>query len=547
MPMNSNIEQYLQLVETDEIAACKEQKQLAAYVRRCFSTEDIYTDEKQLENYLGLAKYFPYDRLFPWEEFCLALHLCTYWRNTGRPRWPDLLLLIGRGAGKDGYIALEGLCLISPYNPISAYDVDICATAEDVAMRPVEDVIGALDSERFRKKLKKHFYWTKEKVVGLKYRGTMRGRTNNPKSKDGMRSGIVVFNEVHQYENYKNIKVFRTGLGKKKHPRMLYATTNGDVRDGPIDDLIARSEQILTGAVGDNGLLPFICRLDEKAEAHDQTMWAKANPSLPHLPDLMTTIEKEYIDWKANPIGNADFMTKRMNRPQSDTEVVVTEWENIAATNRELPDMTGWACTCGIDYTKINDMASVNLHFKRGDERYDINHSWLCLKSADLHRLTIPWREWAEAGLLTLVDDVEISPRLLTQWLTEQAMYYVVTKVAVDNFRYALLSRELKEIGFDAAEKSVYIVRPSDIMKVQPVIDSAFTNRQFVWGDNPVLRWATNNTKLMRRQTGNFYYDKIEPKSRKTDPFQAMVHAVVIEGELAGNESTFDDVPVIIC
>ena len=188
---------------------------------------------------------------------------------------------------------------------------------------------------RNNKVMKQHFYWTKEKIVGLKWKGTIKGRTNNPKSKDGMRSGMVVFNELHQYENYRNIKVFVTGLGKKKHPRRLYATSNGDVREGPLDDLLGQSEQILRGEIGDNGLLPFICRLDSKAEADDPAMWVKANPSLPYLPDLRETIAKEYAEWKSNPVASADFMTKRMGRPQSDTEVAVTPWENILATNRE--------------------------------------------------------------------------------------------------------------------------------------------------------------------------------------------------------------------
>ena len=107
---------------------------------------------------------------------------------------------------QDGFIAVESMCNISPYSKLNQYDVDICATAEDVAMRPVNDVIDALEDTKHRAKMKKHFYWTKEQVQGLKYRGTIRGRTNNPKSKDGMRSGMVVFNELHQYEDYKNIR-----------------------------------------------------------------------------------------------------------------------------------------------------------------------------------------------------------------------------------------------------------------------------------------------------------------------------------------------------
>ena len=534
------------MVESGEIEACKDQRRLVEYIKKCFEAEDIYTDDEQLEKYLGLVKYFPYDNIFEWETFCIALHLCTYWTETGQPRWPDLFLLIGRGAGKDGFIAVESMCLISPYNPIRKYDVDICANAEEQAMRPVNDILEILEDTRYRAKMKRFFYWTKEKITGLKYRGTIKGRTNNPKSKDGMRSGIVVFNEIHQYLNFDNIKVFISGLGKVKHPRRLYATTNGDVRDGPLDELLARSEQILNGDIGDNGLLPFICRLDDKKEADNKEMWQKANPSLPHLPDLMTVIEKEYIDWKDNPVSNADFMTKRMNLPQSDSEIVVTDWENISATNRELPNLHGWECTCGIDYASVSDFASVNLHFRKGDERYDINHSWLCLQSKDLHRLTIPWREWAEQDWITLVDDVEIHPDLLCNWIADKAKHYQIKKIAMDNYRYALLTKSLQDIGFDASDrKNVKLVRPSDIMRVHPVIESAFNNHNFAWSDYPPLRWATNNTKLLRNTSGNFYYGKIEPKSRKTDAFLALVASMVIEDELRHDTGEFADIPVI--
>ncbi len=552
--MNCNILRWIQMVENGEVPTCKEQHQLVAYVRHCFDTEDIYTDDEQLDKYLGLSKYFPYERVFEWENFCIALHLCTFKKSNKRPRWPHLLLLIGRGAGKDGFIALESFDLISPYNPIRLYDVDICAYAEEQAMRPLNDVLTVLDDTKNYKKLKKHFKWTKEYAKGIKTQGVIKGRTNNPKSKEGMRSGLIVFNEIHLYENYANIKVFMSGLGKKPHPRILYATTNGDVRDGPLDELLTRSIEILTSKTKDKGLLPFICRLDSKDEADIPEMWPKANPSLPYLPDLLDEIKTEYELWKQNPLANADFMTKRMNLPQSDADIVVTDWENIEATNRELPDMLGWSCTCGIDYAMINDWASVNLHFKRGDESFDINHSWLCLKSKELFRIKAPWREWAEAGLITPVDDVEINPDLLCEWIADKAQLYQITLLAIDNFRYALMASSLRKIGFSAKEhKNVKLIRPSDIMKVVPTIDSMFNHHNFAWGDNPPLRWATNNTKLIRsgiktgEDTGNRVYAKIEPKSRKTDPFMALVASVIIEDELGdSSESVYDDIPVII-
>ena len=97
----------------------------------------------------------------------------------------------------------------------------------------------------------------------------------------------------------------------------------------------------------------------------------------------------------------------------------------------------------------------------------------------------------------------------------------------------------MKKIGFDAGDKKrVKLVRPSDIMMVDPVIQECFDRQLFTWGDQPHLRWAVNNTKRVRRSkkmgvdTGNFIYAKIEGKSRKTDPFMALVASMTIESAL---------------
>jgi phage terminase large subunit-like protein len=380
-------------------------------------------------------------------------------------------------------------------------------------------------------------------MVGLKNRGHIRGRTNNPASRDGMESGMIVFNELHQYQDYKNIEVFETGKGKKKHPRSLYATTDGEIREGPLDNYLERSMQILNGEIEDNGFLPFLCRLDSKDEAKDPAMWQKANPSLIYLSDLRKEIENEFKDWLESPETHTSFMTKRMNLPQSVSDIAVTAWENIAATNRELPDLTGESCTVGIDYASTGDMVSVNAHFRRGDIRYDINHSWLCLRSKDIPKMKAPWRDWANAGLLTVVDNVDINPELICDYIEDLGTRYNITKIALDNFRYTLIAKALEKIGFDAhTRKNVQLVRPADIMKIAPVILSCFANQTFVWGDNPVLRWATNNTKLVRAgkpqgtDTGNFYYSKIEGRSRKTDPFMALVASMIIEGDISTTE-----------
>ena len=232
-----------------------------------------------------------------------------------------------------------------------------------------------------------------------------------------------------------------------------------------------------------------------------------------------------------------------MNLRKGFKEIAVTDYAKVKSTNKDLPDLRGWSCTVGLDYAELSDWAAVNLHFRRGSQRYDINHAWVCLQSKTLHRVKAPFRDWADANNVTLVDDVSISPDLLAAYIQQMGRIYDIKMLALDNFRWTLVSESLRKIGFDASDRTrVKLVRPSDIMQVEPVIQECFDRGYFTWGDVPHLRWAVNNTKRIRSSkkqgsdTGNYYYGKMEGKSRKTDPFMALVASMVIEPVLGTGE-----------
>lgn len=526
--------EYIELVEADTPRACPEQHALAAHIRKCFETENLTVDTERLEKYLRLARYFPF-ALFPWEKFVVALWLCTYGED-GLPRWKTFMAMLGRGAGKDGVIGYVSGCVVSPYNPVQRYNVDICANNEEQAMTPIKDLNDVLENPKHETKLKKHYYHTKELIQGRKNKGVIKGRTNNPKGRDGMRSGMVIFNEVHAFENYDNIKVFITGQGKVAEPRVGIFTSNGDVNDGPLDDYLARGRRILFDGEPDNGFLPFICCLTNKEQVHDTENWYMANPSLYYLPHLMQEIQDEYRDWCDHPEQNGDFLTKRMGIRAGFKEVSVTDYAKVKATNKPHDVADGDSCVVGIDYAELSDWAAVNLHFRHGSDRYDINHAWICRDSKTLSRVKAPWRDWVADGHCTFVEDVSIHPDLLAQYIADMARQYNVKMLGLDHYRWTLLSESLKKIGFDAGDKNrVKLIRPSDIMQVEPLMQECFDRECFHWGDNPCLRWAVNNTKRVRSSkqkgvdTGNFIYAKIEAKSRKTDPFMALVASMVCE------------------
>lgn len=532
------IQDYIQSIRGGEVPASREMHQACDYIEGKLNNPDVFVDTEKTEKAVELIERYFRMKLFPWEKFVLALVHC-YYKSSDTLVFTEYLIMMGRGNGKNGFISGVAWYLTTMYHGVSGYNVDIIANSEDQAKTSFEDIYQMLEDTWA--KSKKFFYKSKEEIVSLRTRSYIKFNTSNARTKDGKRSACLIFDEIHEYQNSDTIKVFRSGFGKRKHSRTFYITTNGYVRDGVLDDRLRIAHDVLNGEIKNSRLCPLIYKLDDEKEADNKELWVKANPSLPYLPTLQLEIEQNFIDKDYDPTVASDLYTKRFNLPKGNAEIAVTDYSKVKATGRELPKLDGWACTVGLDYAELSDWAAVNLHFRRGPRRYDINHAWLCTQSKTLQRVKAPWREWAERGLVTVVDDVSIHPDLLADYIRLAGQRYNVKMLAMDNYRWTLVSESLRKIGFDAQDKSrVKLVRPSDIMQVEPVIQECFDRDLFTWGDNPCLRWAVNNTKRVRSSrslgvdTGNFIYAKIDAKSRKTDPWMALVASMVIEPVLGG-------------
>lgn len=537
MKLCDEIEEYLEIVESPAAVVCPEQIMFAKLVRRVFETEDIYVDTEQLAKYMSYQKYFPFE-LYAWEKCIFALHNCTY-DKTGFPRFPILFGLLGRGAGKNGYMAYEAFCLTSEANGIEKYNVDMFATAEKQAKRSFGDVYDVCESNE--RKLSRFYTWNKEIITNIKTKSEISYNTSSEKTKDGFRPGIVMFDEVHAYTNRELINVAVGGLGKVKHPRRTYMSSQGNVRGAVLDDELDKCMKILTGEKPDRGTLPFICRISSDEKIYKPECWEEANPTLHYLgkseyaDNLYREMLLEFEDYKDDPISHSDFATKRMNRPKGNVEIQVTSWVNIKACSRSIDDITGKYCVMGSDYASTQDFVSTGYLFLIHSELKWLTHTWVCKHSKDLPRIKYPLDEAEARGELTIVDDIEINPELPAAWLfdTRERFRLNVLGGAIDRFRHTLFAKALKEIGYIPEHReggemvgNLKLIRPSDIAQIAPALCLELERKSIAWGENNhTMQWYTNNVKKVTDSKGNTAFEKIEPKSRKTDGFMALVAA----------------------
>lgn len=521
------IDERIHLVESGKVHTCIEQKMLIEFVKKVLDDPNVYIDsEKIYESVRVVEDYFPF-KLVHFQKFLFAFVDGVFYKDTGDLVFDDHFWYMGRGSGKNGLITCVSFYLKSEKHGIRNYDIDIVATSEKQAETSFKEEYDIIDNNS---KLQRLFDYTKEKITYKKTNSTLRYCTSNPKTHDGGRPGAVIFDEVHGYENYANLKVHLGGLGKVRNPRRFYITTDGEIREAVLDDLKEKALRILRGEDPHNGFFPFICKMDSEEEIDNPELWEKAIPRINHDRTLKRTVMKEYLDMKQSSELVVAFFTKRMNLPKQDVARAVAPWEEIKATSQPIPDLTGCECIGSVDFSDLRDFCSTGLLFKHEGKRIFFQHTFIHEKSLQMTEFNIDIQEAVDLGLATIIKGEPIIPEdVVYNWFEEQAEKYVIKKVVADRHRYTALKDKFDAEGLELqGVPSGYITHS----KLHPIITKLFAEKKLIFGNDKLMRWYCSNVCVDTDKKGNKSYLKIEPIKRKTDGFFAFLHAMSIEEEI---------------
>ena len=537
MITNKYVEEYIELYETGRIKLNVERVQLIQYLKtNVLSREDIFFDEKMIENYIRFTEKW-YFKLEPFQKFIAAFIFLFYIKDRSI-FFDQFFFFMGRGGGKNGLISSLAHFFISPLHGIDRYNISIVANSELQAKTSFKEIYETIGSHDILKRL---FYRTKLIIASQETNSELQFHTSNAATKDGLRDGAVIYDEVHQYENFDVVNVFSSGLGKVPNSREFFIGTDGYVREGFLDKLKERSKAILEEDELDDSLFPFICKLDSVDELEDPDNWEKANPMFSeprslYANDLLKKVVNQYQQLVSNPSSRAEFLTKRMNLPSVDAAQSVADWDDILATNREIPDLSHRTCIGGLDFASIKDFAAVGLLFQIGSEYIWISHSFVRRGFLRDVKIKVPIDDWEANGHLTIIDGPVIEIKYIVDWFCEQREKYGLETIVADTFRLDLVKAALEAEGFNLE----FIRNPRAIhSRLAPKIETLFSTRKIIFGDSPIMRWYTNNVYVSMKKDGNKEYLKKDEVRRKTDGFQAFIHALFKADEILQAEEGF--------
>ncbi|SIS79504.1 Phage terminase-like protein, large subunit, contains N-terminal HTH domain [Virgibacillus pantothenticus] len=455
----------------------------------------------------------------PWQHFVIGSLYGWVHKDTGIRRFREGLIFVGRKNGKSTLVS--GLTLYSfSKDRENGADVYLLANTRKQAGIIFDEAKAMVKKSP---KLRRQFRATRDAIFYDKTISKIEPRASDSENLDGLNTHLGIFDEIHEFKDYKLINVIKKSRGSRKQPLILYITTAGYQLDGPLVNYYEQASDALDGAIDDERTFYFIAELDDEKEFEQPEEWIKANPNMGVSLDL--DILKE--DWdkdKRTPEERSDFITKQFNFFVKADSQSFLDYKTIKKNNKviDIESLRGLPCIGGYDLSDSEDHSSACLEFPldNGDV-FVLSHSWIPERKVLENNEKIPYREWEEKGWLTIIPGEYVKKEHIEEWFVEQSKFYSIQNITYDPAKAFRLNKALESHGF------VTIVVRQGALTLGPAVDDSkemFIDGKVIFNNNKLFRWYINNVKLKPDRNKNNLPQK-NGRYRKIDGFAAFLNA----------------------
>ncbi|MDR2655390.1 MAG: terminase large subunit [Oscillospiraceae bacterium] len=465
-------------------------------------------------------------KLMPWQHFVENNVYGWIDKETGLRRFREALIVVGRGNGKSTLIA-GNACYLASKDGERGADIYLLANAKSQARIILEECKGQISTSPA---LAKHFRCLRDGIYFDAALSKIETRASDSTNLDGLNPHGVIFDEIHKFRDYKLINVMKRSIKKRRQPLFWYITTLGDVLDGPLMDMYTDVLDLFSGTMPQDvadRFFPLVYEIDLEDDVEDIGCWIKANPALGEFLSIDETVN----DWKnarLTPQKRSDFINKQLNvftdigdMPYVDIEIIDRNSKNICI---EL--LRGRTCYGGLDASLREDFTAASLVFPLdGGEFFVLQHSWVPSRKVGMDNEKIPYREWQEAGYLTIIPGEIIEQETIFSWFKKMRELYHIKSIGCDMNNAVWLIQFLKNDGFDCQEVRQGWKTLNDPMKD---LKELLLKGKIIHNNDKMLRWYLSNVKL-RKQQGDLDHENWVPtkrgRFRKIDGFMAWLDA----------------------
>lgn len=489
-----------------------------------FDLQKAYRPIEFMERFLVPTK-GAYSRmtLLPWQHFIEANMYGWVSKDTGYRRFREALILVGQGNGKSTLIAGNAAYGLTKDHERGA-EIYCLSNAKEQAKIIYDECAAQITGSPI---LRNHVRVTKD---GAYYKNSkFEPLASDSKTLDGRNVHMAVFDEIHEFRDYKLLNIIKGKIKKRKQPLIIYISTLGTVIDGPLMDYYILGSNILDGsdAISQRAadrMFVYIDEIDENDDPEDWTCWEKANPSLGALLDI-EDLKDEWERVKQIPAEKNNFINKQLNVFTLVDELSFLTPQIIKENDKviDLDSLKGKRCYGGFDLAETEDFTAACLEFPLPDNVFFVmEHSWVPRKKVVENHEKLEWQYLQEKGYLTVVDTDYVEYEHILDWFMQQRKLYNIDSVGFDPAKAFMLVQEMRKKGFVMNE-----VRQGEMTLTAPLdnLKERFIDRKIAHNNNPLFKWYLGNVKLTKRGVNATYLPTRQNRYRKIDGFAALLDA----------------------
>lgn len=312
------------------------------------------------------------------------------------------------------------------------------------------------------------------------------------KKSDGLNVSLGICDEVASWQGDQGLKfweVLKSSQGARRQPLLLGMTTAGYLNDGIYDELYRRSTRYLMGDSKEKRLLPFIYQIDDPRKWNDINELKKANPNLGVSVSVDYMLEEIAVA-EGSLSKKAEFLVKYCNIKQNSSQAWLRSQDVEAASGAplRLEDFRNCYAVGGIDLSRSTDLTACCAVIEKGGHLYVFAKFFLPAEKIEeaTARDGLPYRIYAERGLLQPSGDNIIDYRDCTAWFTKLVKEYKVLPLQTGYDRYCAqyLTAEMQEMGFHMDD----VFQGFNLTPVINEFDGLLRDGRIHIGDNDLLK-----------------------------------------------------------
>jgi phage terminase large subunit-like protein len=459
-------------------------------------------------------------QLMEWQR-SFIMRLFGWRRANGKRRFKRAYLEIGKKNGKSSLVSALSLYLLladgegSPEIYINACDKDQASIVFDEALKMAES------SPSLRKRIQAVAY-RKTLLAG---HGKLMANSADAPKQDGLNPHGIIFDELHRQPNREMWDIFSYASVAREQAILLSITTAGAESDGVWHEQREYSEQVEQGIVQDTTHLGVVYRALETDDIDDPAKWRKANPSMGQIIS-QDDFSRELGEAKLLPAKLQNFKRLRLNIITQDESKFFNMilWDGCGGDWKRPPGDA--PCYAGLDMSARDDLTAFVAIWGDFASGFDVECAFWLPKDNILeleHRHGQPYRQWAQMGLITLVEGATIDESWVEARIVAISQRLQIKNLLTDMFNATRVATACQEKhGIPAQFLGQGFLSLNEPTKM---LGSLVASGKLRHRGNPILRWMASNCVAKTDAAANIKLDKSKRKY-KIDGIAALVNAL---------------------